>query len=813
MNVLSGSDINDVKIIDPCTVVVVLRENINDRVLDTTNLQLQVSSYSDILQKGYPTCFEVPLTRTICSKLVFAKTSGYYAECDKISFCLPEYRVKYLDLSKHSLFLAADFNNWFEATRDTKFQLNYTVIDNEPYFSVQIARAEIPENFQFKFVTSGGEWVGPTLETVNKVYAPNNIYNYYFDAKKTGEHIIALHSNEPLLLCDKFTLKIGELERIVDPTPWLLSTYTNAELGANIQNNFTNFRIFIPRAHAVRLLLYRDVHDTPTITTMHRNNDCTWETTISQNLHGYFYHYQALFFEQTNWEDAEKILDPYAKATYSPDGPGIILKKRTFLPLRDNFRTHDIKDDVILEAHVRDLLAHAPIKLTDKQRTTFKGLSKWLSKKRCYLRKLGINTLELQPIQEPDAKDKKEYHWGYMPVNFFSPASIYTTSPKQAPRELKMLIKRCHRANIAVILDVVYNHVGNPNHLYNIDCDYFFRKNSDGTLQNFSGCGNDLRTESPMVHRLIIDSLVHFITAYRIDGFRFDLAELLGREFLCQLEHELRSVKNDIQIIYEPWSFRGNIGQQLHNSSASAWNDEFREFVKNYVRGHGNFDGMAYFLRGSLGFRSNFPAQSINYVASHDDLCWIDKITENPGHNGTTPTLIDIKRTHLALAIMMMSIGVPMLAEGQDMLFSKHGYCNTYLAGDINAIDYALLDRHAQTHKFFKRWIKFRLSRRGIVTRPINNPTENFMRFFRSVNNSALGVLYNADRSMPTKQIFFAVNPNNYTVGIKLEDFSLTKFRKLSDVDKFFQFSKKFEDIITGDQLIMPPLSLGLWIE
>lgn len=810
---ISDADIASAYIIDPCTIILELHKNLGDALIDTSNIALKVLSYDKILSEHSPQNVPHPLTRTIFNKLIFAKKAAYFSEFDEIVFCLPEYRVKHLPLAKNPLFLAGEFNNWYDATKNKKFQLRYTMIDNSPYLAVKLPRKKLPDSFQFKFVTLNGEWIGPSMDAPNKRFSPNNICNFLFDSSKTGNHIIALRTNTPMLLSDKFFLKIGEHEHEIDPSPWLFSLYTPAKLGAFIENNQTTFRVFVPRAHSAQVLVYRTPDSSSTVIPMHRNHDYTWEITVNRPLHGQFYHYQALFFQQIDWNNAPKILDPYAKATCSAAGPGMILKKRADLPLRDNFHTQHIKDDVILEAHVRDLLVHAPIKLTDQQRTGFAGLSKWLSKKRCYLRVLGINALELQPIQETDAKDKNEYHWGYMPTNFFSPASAYTTSPKSANRELKNLIKSCHRANLAVILDVVYNHTGSPNHLYNLDNDYFFRKNPDGSLQNFSGCGNDLRTESPMVQRLILDSLKYFVTTYRVDGFRFDLAELLGREFLYQIEHELKLIKPDIQIIYEPWSFRNNIGHQLHSSCASAWNDEYREFIKNYVCGHGNFEGISYFLRGSLGFRTDFPAQSINYIASHDDRCWIDKITERADYNGTFPTINDIKRTHLALAIMMMSIGVPMLSAGQDMLFSKQGNNNTYQSGDINALNYHLIHKHSSTHKFFKRWIRFRLSRLGGATRLLHNPTENYLRFFRSENSSAIGVLYNADHSLELKRLFFAINPHDYTTSIALEEFSPKKFRKLSDIDKFYRFSKKFSENIIDNHLTLPPFSLGLWVE
>ncbi|MDR0679629.1 MAG: hypothetical protein LBF42_01145, partial [Puniceicoccales bacterium] len=673
--------------------------------------------------------------------------------------------------------------------------------------------ASLPSKGEFKFVSRSGIWFDPEADAPNKKYSPMNSANYYFDGTKTGAHLIFLAPETPMILANDFFLKIDEQTRPIDPLPWLLSCYSGSELGAKIERNKTKFRIFIPRAREARVLIYKNTEDKPEAVPMKREWDNTWFAEVESNLHGQFYHYQALFRSETNWEAAPKIVDPYAKATCSCRGPGVILNDRTFLPLRDNFVAHPMKDDVILEAHVRDLLKNAPIRLRPEQRLLFNGLSKWLGKKHCYLRELGINTVEFQPITETDASDKNEYHWGYMPVNFFSPASGYCSFPAKAPAEFKGLVRACHRAGLAVILDVVYNHIGEQDNLQNIDPDYFFRKNEDGSLQNFSGCGNDLRTESPMVQRLIIDSLVHFIKTYNVDGFRFDLAELLGEEFLYKLERELKLVKEGIQIIYEPWSFRKSLGHRIGHFSGSAWNDEYRDFLANYVRGNGNFDGMKYFLNGSLSYRSAFTHQSVNYVESHDDMCWIDKITENWHHNGSNCTDNDRKRSHLALAILMMSFGIPMLHAGQDMLQSKRGMGNTYQLGGINTLDYGLLVKNYNTHKFFKQWVKFRLSRRGIVLRPPFTPSGTYIRFFQSPGTSALGALYNADLSLPSKRIFFAVNPHVNGCSINLEDFNLGTFRQLSNENKFFHFPKKLRGKALGQSLPLLPLSLMLCIE
>ena len=144
-----------------------------------------------------------------------------------------------------------------------------------------------------------------------------------------------------------------------------------------------------------------------------------------------------------------------------------------------------------------------------------------------------------------------------------------------------------HGRGMAVILDVVYNHVGEPAHLMEIDKLYYFEQDAEGNLANWSGCGNDLRAGAAMSKRLIIDSCAHMIEAYGVDGFRFDLAELLGVDVLKDVEKALKRVKPNVILIAEPWSFRGHIAGALRDTGFASWNDGFRNFVRDYVHGRG----------------------------------------------------------------------------------------------------------------------------------------------------------------------------------------------------------------------------------
>jgi pullulanase len=481
------------------------------------------------------------------------------------------------------------------------------------------------------------------------------------------------------------------------------------------------------------------------------------------------------------------------------------------------FPTPAWHDLVIAEAHVRDLAAHAPVKATVEERRGFTGLRKWVESPEFHLHELGVNCVELQPLHEFDNATVDEYHWGYMTNNFFSPESSYALAPEKASgvRELQALIAAFHARGIAVLLDVVFNHVGLPAHLLLIDRIYYFEQDANGTLSNWSGCGNDLRTRSAMAKRLIIDSCLHFIAAYGIDGFRFDLAELLGVEVLREVELALKRVKPDVILIAEPWSFRGHIAGALRDTGWASWNDGYRDFLRDYVRGAGAAARMEYFLRGSPWYFAKWPAQTVNYTESHDDRTWIDMITENAHFDGSEPTPNDRRRTHLMAALLFMSLGIPMIAAGQDFLRSKHGVSNTYQRGVLNALDYRRLYRFLGTHAYFADWIAFRRSELGRLLRQSSLPSEGFFQFFHAPGLPALAVVYNADQSQGPTRLLFAINPTVWDVTIPIGEAVAGTvpgaWKQLADHERFFSIEGHGATEPVESDLYVPALGCGLW--
>jgi pullulanase/glycogen debranching enzyme len=346
-----------------------------------------------------------------------------------------------------------------------------------------------------------------------------------------------------------------------------------------------------------------------------------------------------------------------------------------------------------------------------------------------------------------------------------------------------------------------------------VDKLYWFEQDAAGRLANWSGCGNDLRARAMMAKRLIIESCTHLIEAYGVDGFRFDLADLLGADVLREVETALKRVKPNVILIAEPWSFRGHIAGELRDTGWASWNDGYRNFLRDYVRGGGTRGGFEYFLKGSPWYYAKWPAQTVNYTESHDDRTWLDVITENPDNNGDHPTPADRRRTHLMAAVLFMSVGIPMLAAGQDFLRSKQGVNNTWRRGDLNALDYRRLWRHHATHAYFADWIAFRRSETGRLLRHWTRASEGFFQFYWARDSAAAAVLYNADRSQGPTRLLFAINPTAADTAIPLADgLPAAVWRQLADHDRFFNATPAASGQPVEPELLVPALGCGLWM-
>lgn len=756
----------------------------------------------------------------------YGRESGYFVtHGGRIFFFLPRNVHPRPYALRAPLFLVGDFNGWSEAIGDEAWQLVEASLDGEP---VYLWEGEAQKFYgspgqRFKFVTEEGHWFPVPRDAPNAVDDGENNFNRVIDPERTGRHLFKFELSDPVDLSQPWrvhwTAREGAHSVPLRPGAYFHQLATDLPLGALVGKNSTVFRLFAPRARTVQLRLNDTTEAEKTIDLERRaagseGDRAVWEIEVPGDWAGWQYSYRidGPTDEFGMFDPAQPVLDPYAKAALGREGPGLVVAPSPWEP--DGFKTPAWQDLVMAEAHVRDLAALATTDATPAERMGFRGLQKWVEHPGFYLHQLGVNCVELQPVQEFDNETVDEYHWGYMTNNFFAPESTYALDPAKASGigELQDLVSAFHRRGMAVVLDVVYNHVGVPGHLMFVDKLYYFTTNRAGDLMNWSGCGNDLRADAAMAKRLIIDSCRYLIETFGIDGFRFDLAELLGTEVLEDIEIALKKVKPDVILIAEPWSFRGHISDQLADTGWASWNDGYRRFLKDFVRGEGSREQFAYYLKGSPWHFAHWPAQSINYVESHDDRTWIDEITENEDGSGHLPTANDRRRTHLMASVLFSSIGIPMIGAGQDFLRSKHGVNNTYQRGDLNALDYRRMERFPGTHAYFSDWIAFRRSAHGELLRHYSRASEAFFAFWYAPDSLAAAVLYNADGPQGEQQLLLAVNPTLHDVEIEIgEEVAEGDWLKVADHERFINPNHLVPPVNIPEKLWLPALGCGLW--
>jgi pullulanase len=637
-----------------------------------------------------------------------AKLGGYAKIGTKVVFLLEPERFPFLFKRKDcKVFLASEWSGWEDARKDKCWQLDW----EGENLCLWMNWEDLTHlgSFAFKFITDDGVWLDPPDPFPGVEEKSPGAVNFVFEPCRTGKDLVSFHiTGSP------------ESQRF----DFLKRQRPKGEFGYRERSNGSWFRTYAPRAKQVDLVIIDDeTEKVESVRPMIFQDDGSWTIEFPEKSTGRLYRLAITHHEHENPRESltREALDPYALATDGRDGPGIALHPLDPVPSSEAFIPPNMASLVIAEAHLRDLLAQAPIELNEKERMEFRGLAKWLRSEDCYLRKLGVNAVELQPVLEFDSQSKEEYHWGYMPVSFMAPASAYASDPRNGSviLEFKELVAAFHDAGLAVILDVVYNHVGIPNHLALLDRELYFATDQIGRLTNHSGCGNDLNCESEPARKLVLDSVKYFVSTFDVDGFRFDLGELLGMELLREIETELREIKPGIILIAEPWSFRGRLPGEMNETGYSLWSDSCREGILEYVKEGCPKPRVALdLLQGKLDQENKYPWQSVNYLESHDDYAFIDRLCKaSEWKDGKPPAGIE-EKGRFALGLVLFSPGIPMLSAGQDFLRGKQGVRNTYLRGDLNALEYSAESKFGEFQQWIRDLIRFRLSKEGRFLRP-----------------------------------------------------------------------------------------------
>ena len=474
------------------------------------------------------------------------------------------------------------------------------------------------------------------------------------------------------------------------------------------------------------------------------------------------------------------MLDPYAKALTGGSDWGVPYRRpgrpdplasfqRRCLYLDGDFDWEGdrplnipLQDTIIYELHVRGFTRHPSSGVS--QPGTYRGLLEKIP----YLQKLGITAVELLPVFEfnelentrvnPLTGERLKNFWGYSPLAFFAPKAAYAVNGRNGNqvREFKELVKALHAAGIEVILDVVFNHTAEGG----ADGPVISFKGIDNTIYylldpatrdylNFSGCGNTVNCNHPWVRELIVDCLRYWVTEMHVDGFRFDLASIFGRgpkgEVLAEPPMVEKIAEDSVlagtKIIAEAWDAAGlyQVGSFSPNRRWAEWNGRFRDDVRRFLCGHeGAVAALATRIAGSsdlYGHSDRRPANSINFITSHDGFTLHDLVSYNHKHNeangeenrdgdnhniswnsgaeGATddPEILALRarRVRAAAVILLLSQGVPMLCAGDELGRSQGGNNNAYCQdSEISWLNWELTAANAGLLRFFRLLIALR---------------------------------------------------------------------------------------------------------
>ncbi len=519
----------------------------------------------------------------------------------------------------------------------------------------------------------------------------------------------------------------------------------NGFLGAELKENKTEFSVWAPEAEEVRLLLYSVEGDEPCDRIPMKNDGSgVWRYSYPRRLDGFYYTYSF-----TYGGISRECIDINAKACGANGLRGYITDLSATNPdgwEREGYVSLGCPADaVVYELSVRDFSADPSSAIPPELRGKFAAFSDKKSRlpsgePTClgHLKKLGITHVQLLPVFDFEGVDEKDprasYNWGYNPSNYNIPEGSYSIDPDKPElriKELKALVSALHKEGIGVVMDVVYNHTyRSEGSCLNITYPgYYYRQSADGGFSNASGCGNELASERAMVRKYIIDSVLWWAKEYKIDGFRFDLMAVLDTDTMNEIADRLKEINPSALLYGEGWT--GGASALPYERSASKgnarkaprygfFNDGFRDAIKGdcfsdsdlgYISG--NYHYRQSVINGLLGSApwAGSPLQTVNYCEAHDNLTLWDKLVLSTGgcHDDDRR-----KMSRLAMALVLLSQGMPFIHAGQEFLRSKPlGYGkfdhNSYRSPDsVNSLKWNRLEENLRESEYCRGLIAFR---------------------------------------------------------------------------------------------------------
>jgi isoamylase len=548
----------------------------------------------------------------------------------------------------------------------------------------------------------------------------------------------------------------------------------SSPLGATVIPRGVNFSVYSKNASGVELLFFDGADDARPARTIRLDpvDNRTyhyWHVFVPGVQAGQIYGYRVEgpsdLARGMRFDPAKVLIDPYGRCvvvpkSYSRDAaskPGdnaaaamksVVVDPSTYDWEGDTPLKRPSARTIVYEMHVRGFTRNPNSGVAPEKRGTYAGLIEKIP----YLKQLGITAVELMPVFQFDAQDcppGKVNYWGYAPVSYFAPHQAYSsrTDPLGPVDEFRDMVKGLHRGGIEVILDVVFNHTAEGNHegptlcFRGLENDaYYILEQDKRYYSNYTGCGNTLDASNPIVRRMVVDSLHHWVSEMHVDGFRFDLASILTRDekgtplanppVLWDIESD--PALAGTKLIAEAWDAAGlyQVGSFI-GDSWKEWNGRFRDDARSFFRAEeGSTARFADRLIGSpeiFGHEEREPEQSVNFVTCHDGFTLHDLVSYNEKHNeangegnrdgasdnrswncgveGPTddPVVGSLRNRQVKnfLTVTLLSVGMPMILMGDEVRRTQHGNNNAYCQdNETSWFDWNLVKKRADLHRF-----------------------------------------------------------------------------------------------------------------
>jgi len=559
----------------------------------------------------------------------------------------------------------------------------------------------------------------------------------------------------------------------------------SAPLGATPDDGGVNFSLFSRHASAVDLLLFDHEDDHGPSASIHldpftNRTHHYWHIYVPELKQGQIYGYRVHGpFDPASgmrFDPTKVLLDPYGRVVAVPRHysrqaaadkgdntakamKSVVVDSRSYDWEGDTPLERPSSRTIIYEMHVGGFTRHPSSGVSEERRGTYSGVIDKIP----YLEQLGITAVELLPVFQFDPQDCPlglVNYWGYAPISFFSPHQGYSSqlNGSGVVDEFRDMVKALHHAGVEVILDVVFNHTAEGNHFGPTLCfkgidnsAYYILDQDRSHYSNYSGTGNTLNANQPMVRRMIVDSLRYWVEAMHVDGFRFDLASILARDpsgHVLASPPVLWDIESDpllagTKIIAEAWDAAGlyQVGSFI-GDRWKEWNGKFRDDVRSFFRSEpGSVRQMADRIVGSpgiYGHKAREAEQSVNFVTCHDGFTLNDLVSYDRKHNdanrednrdgtndnrswncgieGPTDDLavesLRNRQVKNFLTVTMLSLGVPMILMGDEVRQTQRGNNNAYCQdNETSWLDWRLVDTHSDLLRFARLVIQRRLLR------------------------------------------------------------------------------------------------------